>query len=56
MTHDAIAALFAGLVAILFGVFLGGGAPIALTAAFERARERAPRARPRHARRRYPYR
>lgn len=56
MTHDAIVALFVGLVAIFCGLFLGGGAPIALTAAFERARERAPRVRARSARSRYPYR
>jgi len=59
MTHDAIAAFLAGLVAIFCGLFFGAGAPIALTVAFERVRERSPksvRVRARGARSRYPYR
>lgn len=60
MNHDAIVALVACLVGITFGLFVGGGAPIALTAAFERVRERSPRARlqgrSRSARGRHPYR
>jgi hypothetical protein len=56
MTHHAIVAFFAGFAAILCGLLLAGGVPIALTVAFERARERAPRARPRHALGRNPYR
>lgn len=55
MTHEAVVAFLAGLVAILFGFLFSAGAPMALTVAVDRARE--PRRTRREARpRRYPYR
>jgi hypothetical protein len=55
MTHEAVVAFIAGLVAIFFGFLFSAGAPMALTVAVDRARE--PRRTRRNAQpRRYPYR